>query len=260
MDRDFVQPRRIGRRDTDQVLWDQLCRYQRLFRVGQVIASEMDPDRLFRVIREQTDGVMDIERSRVFLHDPGHDRLWSAPSAGAREGEVRLPADSGVPGWVFQNKSPLILNDAYGDDRFDPEADGRTGFITRNILCVPLVAPDGRCIGALEAINKKGSEFDEEDQAVLVALSHYAALAVENSRRCRDLHTASRTAEQRLRDLHQALTPPLDALSHLLAELSEEAESAKSAGPKTILSEARVHLDHLHAIRDRLDASKTGSG
>ena len=208
--------------------------------MGQVIASEMDPDRLFRVIREQTDGVMDIERSRVFLHDADQDRLWSAPSAGARQGEVRLPTDSGVPGWVFQNKSPLILNDAYGDDRFDPEADGRTGFITRNILCVPLIAPDGRCIGALEALNKKGSEFDEEDQAVL------------------DLHTASRTAKQRLRDLHQALAPPLDALSHLLAELGE-AESAKTAGPKTLLSEARVHLDHLHAIRDGLDASKTGS-
>ncbi len=249
MERDYIQPRRIGRRETDQVLWDQLCRYQRLFRVGQVIASELDLDRLFKVVREQTDRVLDIERSRLFLHDARHDRLWSASGADAREGEVRLPTDSGVPGWVFRNKSPLMIHDAYGDARFDPKTDERTGFITRNILCVPLIDPEGHCTGALEAVNKKGGEFDEEDQTVLVSLSHYVALAVENWRRCNDLQAANRSRVQRLLAIQNEMTPSLDAISHLLAELGEEGKPGKTA-----LAEAEDGLDRLYAIREWLGA------
>lgn len=252
MDRDYIQPRRIGRRKTDQVLWDQLCRYQRLFRVGQVIASEMDPERLLQVIREQTDQVMEIERSRVFLYDARRDQLRS-PVAGGRKREIRLSAHSGVPGWVFRHKSPLIVNDAYGDPRFDPEADETTGFVTRNTLGVPLVNGHGACIGVLEALNKKGSEFDDEDQAALGALSHYVAIALENSKRYRDLKRTIRATEQRIQSLGRDLTLPLDGVSRLVTDLREKGGSAGTAESETLLAEVRRHLSQLYEIRNRIN-------
>ncbi|MCD6296351.1 MAG: GAF domain-containing protein, partial [Deltaproteobacteria bacterium] len=53
----------------------------------------------------------------------------------------------------FQNNMPLIINDAYNDSRFYAEVDKKSGFRTRNILCVPLVNRKGQCIGALQTLN-----------------------------------------------------------------------------------------------------------
>ena len=65
-----------------------------------------------------------------------------------------------------------------------------TGFVTRSILCVPLVV-NGQCIGALELLNKKNEQlFEEQDRNLSVALAAAAALAIHNS------HIAEQLFEQ----------------------------------------------------------------
>jgi adenylate cyclase len=39
---------------------------------------------------------------------------------------------------VFTSGKPEIIDDAYADARFNQEVDRRTGYRTRNILCVPI--------------------------------------------------------------------------------------------------------------------------
>jgi len=130
---------------------ERLRRYRKAFHVGQLITAEVDRDRLFEVIIHQTNEVMESIRSTVFLHDDKADQLWSLVGVGLKKREIRIPSDYGVAGWVFQHRVPVTVNDAYSDPRFYSEVDKKSGFRTRNIMCVPLVNWAGHCIGALQS-------------------------------------------------------------------------------------------------------------
>lgn len=108
--------------------------------MGQTLTSEMDMAVLFEKIANQTNEIMGTERSSVFLFDDQTSELWSLTATGMERNEIRIPADSGVAGSVFESKTPLIINDTYSDARFNPEIDKMSGFKTRNILCIPLMS------------------------------------------------------------------------------------------------------------------------
>ncbi len=173
--------RGIGRRKEDILVRDNLRKHSQLLNVGQIITSEMDLNALFEVIMDQTNQMMTTERSTVFLHDGDAGELWSLVATGMKRNEIRIPSDYGVAGWVFGSGMPVIINDAYSDPRFFSEVDRRSGFRTRNILCVPLVNREGRCTGALQALNKRDGDFTDEDKDLLTSVSHYVAIAFENS-------------------------------------------------------------------------------
>ena len=54
----------------------------------------------------------------------------------------------------FSKGEPVVIHDAYNDDRFNKEVDVKTGLRTRNILCVPLKVKKGGVIGVVQLINK----------------------------------------------------------------------------------------------------------
>jgi len=180
--RNYVDNRTIGRRRDDQLLRDEIQRYKQLLRVGQIITSEMSLEALFGVIMSQTNEIMNSERGAVFLHDNKSNELWSLVATGMEENEICIPDDSGVAGWVFQSKTPMIINDAYDDPRFYSEIDKKTGYRTKKIICVPVVNRQKECIGTLQAINKKTGDFTDEDKDLLISMSHYVAIALENSK------------------------------------------------------------------------------
>jgi len=86
----------------------------------------------------------------------------------------RIPAGTGIAGWVAQHREPLIVNDAQRDERFYPAVDSAVGFATRSVLAVPVIAR-GRALGALEVVNKRHQGmFNEDDQALLSLMSRFA--------------------------------------------------------------------------------------
>lgn len=196
---DPSQPRRRHsvRRKDERVLRNQINRYNQLFHIGQLITSEMGFDHLFEVIVEQTKEVMDSDRCSVFLIDEQELNLTAFVSTDLKRNEIVLPKTTGVAGWVFNNKIPLIVSDAYKDSRFYQDIDEKTGFQTRNILCVPLVNRENKCIGTLQALNKKSGDFDQDDKEILLHLANYVTIALENSRLYEKL-MASDKAKQNL--------------------------------------------------------------
>lgn len=173
--------RSIGRRKEDNVVREKLYRNKQLFNVGQILTSEIDINTAFKVIMDQTNEIMSTERSTVFLHDEKAQQLWSLVATDMEENEIRIPADQGLAGWVFQHKTPVVINDPYNDPRFYSKVDMKSGFRTRNILCIPLINRKGECIGSFQALNKKSGDFIDEDLDLLASLSHYVAIALENS-------------------------------------------------------------------------------
>jgi signal transduction protein with GAF and PtsI domain len=177
----YIHMRNIGRRKEDKTLRDRIRKLKQLLVVCQFITSEINLHALFEVIMDQTNQIMGTQRSTVFLYDTTYEELWSLVATGMRKNEIRIPSNCGVAGWVFQNNTPLIINDAYSDPRFYSGVDKISGFKTRNILCVPLVSNRGSCIGTLEALNKISDDFRDEDLEWLTSISHYVAIALENS-------------------------------------------------------------------------------
>ena len=69
--------RSVGRRNEDFTIRKQIHKHHHLFEVGQTITSIMDFDKLFEVVMDQTNQIMDCRRSTVFLFDEKSNELYS---------------------------------------------------------------------------------------------------------------------------------------------------------------------------------------
>ncbi|HMF17541.1 MAG TPA: protein kinase, partial [Gemmataceae bacterium] len=142
-----------------------------------------DLDDLLRLLSETTMRMANAERATIYLLDREHVELWSKVAIGKDVGEIRVPLGTGIAGTVAVTGEIINLSDARSDPRFNPEIDRRTGYVTRNMLTLPMVGRDGRIIGVFQVLNKRGGPFGAEDAEILSSLATSAALAVENDSR-----------------------------------------------------------------------------
>jgi phosphoserine phosphatase RsbU/P len=123
---------------------------------------------------------------------------------------LRLPFDQGIVGKTVTTRSCQMVKDVSKDESFSQNVDEGTGFVTRSILCAPLVVNE-ECIGALELINKRGGTglFDERDQHLLTALAAAAALAIHNARMADQLVVQQRMQKELelAREIQESLLP-----------------------------------------------------
>lgn len=189
-----------------------LDRLSRLMKVGSAISSELELDALLAVISQATSQMLQAERSTVFVVDPEREELWSRVAEGLEREEIRIPLNAGIAGTVATSGVAVRIQDAYADPRFNPEVDRRTGYQTRNILCVPMRSPRGEVIGVFQVLNKRGGEFTPLDEQLLASLSSQAAVAVENAR----LYEQVQEAYAKLQALDRMKSDFLNAISHEL--------------------------------------------
>lgn len=140
------------------------------------------------------------ERSSIFLAEPGENALLSRVALD-EEHSLRIAIGQGIAGHVHRTGEPLVVPDAYADPRFSPETDGKTGYKTRNLLCVPMRHLSRPPLGVLEVLNCRSGLFDIADVELLLGLAAHAAAALEEvqSRTERDAFVAS------LLDAHRTL-------------------------------------------------------
>ncbi|MCP4426521.1 MAG: GAF domain-containing protein [Chloroflexi bacterium] len=107
---------------------------------------------------------------------------------------IRLKRGQGIAGWVADHREPVIINDVYTDKRFFSKIDRRSGFHTESMICIPLQVED-QVIGIVQAINKSGSDFNENDLRLLQAIAGPMAAAIENARLHDDVIAEKRRVE-----------------------------------------------------------------
>jgi sigma-B regulation protein RsbU (phosphoserine phosphatase) len=147
---------------------------------------EMKPiNTLLDEIIEASKQLLSAEASSLLLYDEETDHLFFHIAKGDKATQIEsnfIKMGHGIAGWVADHKEPLKIDDCYSDPRFNPEFDKKTGFITRNMLCVPMIRK-GELVGALQVINKSGGgRFSELDLSFFKALSAQCAIAIENAR------------------------------------------------------------------------------
>ncbi|XP_027861887.1 cAMP and cAMP-inhibited cGMP 3',5'-cyclic phosphodiesterase 10A isoform X2 [Xiphophorus couchianus] len=92
--------------------------------------------------------------------------------------EIRFSIDKGIAGQVARTGEVLNIPDAYADPRFNREVDLKTGYTTRNILCMPIVSR-GTVIGVVQMVNKlSGSAFTNTDENNFKMFAVFCALAL----------------------------------------------------------------------------------
>ncbi len=139
---------------------------------------------------ELTTTTVGAERGSIFLNDPTSEELYTRVADGKFSREVRMLNTVGVAGHVFTSGEGAVINDAYADERFNPEIDSKTGFTTESILCAPLLTLRGDKIGVSQLLNKKDGRFTEQDLALLEAMIEQAAIALENLRTAEEVESS----------------------------------------------------------------------
>jgi adenylate cyclase len=152
-----------------------------LVEVADIVTQSLSLDHQLPRLIELIAEALDSERATLFLHDPETGELFSRVARGEGVTEIRMPQNVGIAGCVFSSGVAEIIEDAYRDARFNPAVDHRTGYHTRNILCVPLHNSAAQVIGVTQVLNKRSGEFSETDTVLLQAINRQAAGALEQA-------------------------------------------------------------------------------
>src|SRR5262245_56544290 len=141
--------------------WDRSLeareRLQTLVAIGQQLVEERETVPLLEHIAAQAARLLHGERASIFLWDRERKQLVGRPALGLPNNELRLPEDAGIVGKVIKTGQVQQVDDVRADPDWHDRADAKTGFQTRNLLCVPLLDGAGQCLGALEVMNKPGA-------------------------------------------------------------------------------------------------------
>jgi adenylate cyclase len=158
-----------------------------ILQISHNLAGELNLDVLLGGIMSATSTLLDADRSTLFLYDSRRNELFSRIAEGIDIKEIRIPADQGIAGNVFQTKKTANITDPYSDPRFNKEVDRRTGYRTESILAMPILNKAGECIGVTQVLNKRNGKFISRDATRLGAFTAQIAVALENARLFEDV-------------------------------------------------------------------------
>ncbi len=175
------------------------------------LSSELQLGPLLRKIIATITRMLNAERSTLFLYDEKTKQLYTEVGEGLNRGEIRIPADAGIVGAVFSSSKPLRLMDPYSDPRFNPLVDRNTGFVTRSILCVPVINKQGKTIGATQVLNKIDGTFTAADEARLQTFTSQISIALENARLFSDVQAIKNYNESILEGMSSGVLTVNDA-------------------------------------------------
>lgn len=213
----------------------QVQNLSRLVEINGIINSTLNINRLLSIIMEMIKDIMDAETSTLLLFDEDMNELVFKVALGEAGDELkekyRVKMGQGIAGWVALNRKSLHVDDVYSDPRFDPMYDKNTGFITKSILCAPLLFK-GKLIGVIQAINPvRKTAFDENDMNLFRVFSNQAALAVQNAiffqKAIEDERLDSELQSAKL--IQESLAPSIDFVSNKF-EAAAKSLSAREVG------------------------------
>lgn len=127
--------------------------------------------------------LLSAERVTLFLLDKQRGELWSkvAQTGTGEKLEIRIPQNAGVAGQVVKSGQPIHIEDAYSHEMFNREIDIKTGFQTRNILCMPLFDSHGNLLGVAQLLNKKTApQFGPDDETLFRDFAQSISVVLES--------------------------------------------------------------------------------
>ncbi|MBW2617469.1 MAG: GAF domain-containing protein [Deltaproteobacteria bacterium] len=225
----------LGERDREEFLSkisDILGKVTALLEVANRVSDTLSLDTLLTRMMEITSEAISADRSTLFLNDAETHELFSRVAQGELTTEIRFPNHLGIAGSVYTTGEAVIIPDAYADPRFNPAVDKKTGYQTRNILCAPLRTRDRSIIGVTQLLNKLEDSFNEDDLAILEAITSQASAALLNAQLFEQVERA-RQDESQLLEVTAAISSELK-LGPLLQKIMETTTDILEADRSTL--------------------------
>lgn len=167
-----------------------------LIEVIKSMYSNLGINSLMFTITQRAPALVDAERCTFFLANHKSKELWAMQG----DVDIRIPIDKGIAGAVATSGKMITIKDAYEDERFNQAFDKKSGFRTRQILCMPLLgsargasaaagaaaagsASGPQVVGVIQLINKSGTlaAFSDEDIEIVNTFLTLAAPILEAS-------------------------------------------------------------------------------
>jgi GAF domain-containing protein len=153
--------------------------------LGKAVTSTLNMDRLLVIVVERLSQVIPANNWSLFTLDPDTLELRFEVVVGLKEKDlsgIRIRVGEGIAGTVAATGKPILVPDVAGDPRFSHKVDELTGFVTRSLICLPLII-QGKVIGVIEVVNPENPAlFDEETLPELTILAEFVAIAIANAR------------------------------------------------------------------------------
>jgi transcriptional regulator with PAS, ATPase and Fis domain len=122
------------------------------------------------------------ERATIYIIEMDSNKICSIFGTGLEDGQIEPPREGSVVGEVISSGTGIIVNTMDDRDGYHTYTDGETGFITRNMICVPIKSVTTHGItGAIQILNKRlQGSFKKEDMEMLEEVASYLSMSIEN--------------------------------------------------------------------------------
>lgn len=152
------------------------------------LGTSVDLDFLLAKVGAAAESLLDSEASAILLSTEDKASLYFRVASGAHSGALKtmtLRLGEGVGGWVAENRKPRIVNDARSDPQFARAFDRASGFVTRSLLCVPMIHRE-ELIGVIEVLNRRAGPYTAEHARLLGELATFAASTISQTKALAD--------------------------------------------------------------------------
>lgn len=206
------------------------------------VTSLREHDDIIIVLANMGRALTSADRCTVWIVNEDKKTIWTKVAHGMDP--MELPMDSGIVGHCMTTGEKIIIDDVYQDERFNPDIDKKTGYITKSMMVIPMFDSKGKIIGAFQVINHKGESgvFEHRDMERLMLASTYAAESVVSATLAQEIEdtqkevvfTMGAIGESRSKETGNHVKRVAEyskilALAYGLSE--EEAELLKQASP-----------------------------
>jgi diguanylate cyclase (GGDEF)-like protein len=153
--------------------------------VGKLLTSTLNFKEILELIMLKVSQLIRAQHWSLLLKNEESGNLTFEIVVGISKklfnGLYLLPGE-GIATYVAETGKAVFIPDVNDSPHFNRKVDTHTGFITRSVICLPLIIR-GKSLGVIEIVNVEDIKiFESEDLPILTILADYAAIAIENSR------------------------------------------------------------------------------
>ncbi len=134
-------------------------------------------DNSLELISKEAKMLLNADRCSIFIVDAQDKMLWTKHSDGI--GRIVIALDAGIVGDTYKIQKPQVVNNPYEDPRFLSNIDKKSGYVTRNIIAVPIFDSKRDVIGVIQLLNRSRGDFNNKDLEILTFFANYVSGSLE---------------------------------------------------------------------------------
>ncbi|OGQ97601.1 MAG: hypothetical protein A2521_10505 [Deltaproteobacteria bacterium RIFOXYD12_FULL_57_12] len=125
--------------------------------------------------------LLDAERCTIYIIELGTDNICSVFGTGLSEKQITPPREGSIVGEVISTGKGVIANNLDTRPGYHRLVAEETGYVTRNMVCVPIKSVTNRGVaGAVQVLNKKNGVFVADDLGLLEELAATLSISIES--------------------------------------------------------------------------------